>query len=213
MNKSLLTGGCALAIASAGAAHADETRDFNFDAFDRIDAAAGVVVEVVVGGEQSVRVETDRGDFSDLIIGVENGELNVKRDWKKNGWRRRKPNYTVYATVAELSGVEASSGSTVEATGVSGGDFDLDTSSGASVSIAGDCDTVKAEASSGSSIDARDLECASAVADASSGASIAVHAKEDADAEASSGASVTVYGGPSDVRADKSSGGSVRIRD
>ena len=200
------------ACAFASAAQADETREFDFDTFDRIDIAAGMEAEITVGGAQSVRVETDRGDFSDLIIRVENGELYVKRDWKGRGWGR-KPKYRVFATVADLNGVEASSGSSVEARGVSGGDFEADVSSGASVSLEGSCDEIDAEASSGASLDARDLTCAAAEADASSGASISVHASEKVDAEASSGASVTVYGGPTDVRSDKSSGGSVRIRD
>jgi len=218
MTKRLLTilsaGLSAGAIALASAASAEETRTFDLAAFDRVDVAAGVTAEISVGGEQSVRVETDKGDFEDLIIKVEDGELVFKREWK-NSWGigRKKAKYKLFATVADLNAVEASSGSTLKASGIEGGDFEVDASSGASIKLTGSCDTVTADGSSGASVSAHDLICTDAVADASSGASLSLHATQSVDAEASSGASVTVGGGAEKTRIKKSSGGNVRIRD
>ena len=191
-----------------------KSRNFDLADFDRIDVAAGVTAEITVGGEQSVRVETDKGDFEDVIVKVEDGELIFKREWKK-GWgiKRNKANYRMIATIRDLNAVEASSGSTLRANGIEGGDFDVDVSSGASVKLAGSCDTVNADASSGASVSAKELICKDAVADASSGASLSLHATDSVDAEASSGASVTVRGGAEKTRIKKSSGGSVSVKE
>ena len=61
-------------------------------------------------------------------------------------------------------------------------------------------------------LDARDLVCENGRADASSGSDISIHTTVSVEADASSGADVDVYGGPTDVDSDKSSGGSVSIR-
>ena len=210
MIKTLISGVGAAAL-TLGAAHAEDTRTYDVDAFTAVDIAAGLTAEVVIGDTQSVRAETDRGDFDDLSISVKSGVLHIKRDWK-GGWGRKKPRYTVYVTATDLEGVDASSGSSISASGVTDGDFDIDASSGAYVEVSGDCDTLSAEASSGASVKAKGLECRNANADASSGASLAIYASDSVDAEASSGASVSVYGEPKNVSSDKSSGGSVRIK-
>ena len=200
-----------LASAALTQASAQETRTYDVGSFSAIDIAAGITAEVVIGSAQEVRAEADRGDFDDLRIQVRGDTLEIKRDWR-GGWGRKKPQYTVYVTATDLEGIDASSGSSISAEGVTGGDLEIDASSGASVKVAGDCDTLTAEGSSGATIRAKGLECQSVEADASSGASLAVFASKSVDAEASSGASVSVYGEPTNVSADKSSGGSVKIK-
>ena len=71
---------------------------------------------------------------------------------------------------------------------------------------------MRADASSGSDLEARDLICQNGEADASSGSDISIHVTGSVNADVSSGADVDVYGSPTDVRTDKSSGGSVSIR-
>ena len=211
MTKSLFAFSAFSALVIASTASAEEMREYNFPAFTAVDVASGVQAEVTAGEAQSIRVYTDKGDFSDLEIGVNGGVLSVKREWRK-GWGAKRANYRVVATVQDLSGVEASSGSDITVRNVSDGDFEIDASSGASVDIAGNCSEVTAEASSGASVDARDLSCTSADADASSGASLVLFASESVSAEASSGASVVVYGGAEAKRIKKSSGGSVKVK-
>ena len=214
MNKRLLAFVSAGAFTLAGAAAAEDSRNFDLAAFDRIDIATGVTAEITVGGEQSVHVETDKGDFEDLVVKVDDGELVIKREWKRRfGIGRKKAKYKLIATVTDLNAVEASSGSSLTASGIEGSDFDVDTSSGASVKLSGNCDTINADGSSGSSVSASNLICKDAIADASSGASLSLHATESVDAEASSGASVTISGGAEKTRISKSSGGSISVRD
>lgn len=226
-----------VAILAAGALMVNEaraeTRDYDLDAFEKVHIATGIQADITVGESQSVSIFSEKGDFEDLIVKVENGKLTVKREWKNSIWGgKRKPRYKVKATVTDLNAVKVSSGARVNATGMDGGDFELDTSSGSSASLKGDfdaididassgssskvegaCETVIVDISSGSSVRAKDLTCENAVADASSGASAILYATKSVTADASSGASVTVYGGASQRDVSKSSGGSVKVKE
>ena len=204
----------ASSIALSSTALADDARTFDLASFDRIDIATGISAKISVGSEQSIRVETNKGDFEDLVIKVDDGVLEIRQDWKSN-WRggSKKPRYKVIASVQDLNGIDASSGSSVTATGISGGDFSVEVSSGASVDLTGTCDRIDAKGSSGADTSAKNLVCENADARASSGASLVLHADTGVQAKASSGGTITVYGGATDVSTRKSSGGSIRIRD
>lgn len=208
-----------------------ETKSFPVETFTQIDASAGIEVAFSIGTAPSVVVENDKGDFDDIDVFVRGDTLVLKRKKKSWGWGKR-ARYSVTVTTETLSGVEVSSGAEVVGSGmrgdvirvqvssgadaelsdVSGTEVRLESSSGSDLDIAGTCQRVWADSSSGSDIEARDLICDTAEADASSGSDITLHAKSRLTADASSGADITVYGGPTEVDSDKSSGGSVSIR-
>ncbi len=207
-----------------------ETKSYDVRDFDSIDVSAGIRVFYETGVPTSVTVENDDNDFSDIIVEVDDGELNLKRP-RKMGWGNKRKPYTVRVGVASLSEIEASSGSSIEGTGLTGDDVSIDVSSGAraeisgisageveievssgsSVEASGTCTELDADVSSGASLNASKLECTSLVADASSGASTHAYASDRVNADASSGASVRVQGGATNVTIDKSSGGSVSV--
>lgn len=226
----LLTTASLATFALAGLAHA-ETRTFDVGSFTNIDISAGLDLEFQEGASQSVTVENTKGDFSDIEVLVRGDTLVLKR--KKNmNWGQRRQRYGISVSAPMISGLEASSGSDVSGsgmsgeaisidvssgadvsvTGVNGGTVTIDTSSGSDATVSGSCVTVRADASSGSDLEARDLICQNGEADASSGSDIAIHVTGSVRADASSGGDVDVYGGPTDVTTDKSSGGSVSIR-
>lgn len=208
-----------------------EIRDFEVPDFDEIDVSAGIKVYYETGVSRYVTVENKKGDFSDIEVEVDDGVLELSRKKKMNWGGGKREAYTVTIGVQSLSEIEASSGSYVEGTGLSGNDasidvssgakviitnisaeeVELDASSGAAIEASGSCTEVSADASSGSEIDASGLECTALIADVSSGASIRAHASDRVNAEASSGGSVRVSGGATNVTVDKSSGGSVSV--
>ncbi|MEM9179289.1 MAG: head GIN domain-containing protein [Pseudomonadota bacterium] len=226
-----LTAASLLALGLAGAASA-ETRTYDVGAFTAIDISAGLDLTFETGSAQSITVENRNGDFSDIDVLVKGNTLVLKRVKNNWGWGRKREQYGITVTAPVISSVEASSGSDVAGrgmsgdsvyvdvssgadvtvTGVEGGTVSIETSSGSDASVSGTCVTVRAESSSGSDLDARDLICENGRADASSGSDISIHTTISVDADASSGADVDVYGGPTDVDSDKSSGGSVSIR-
>lgn len=229
MSRRIAIAALALTTATALPALA-ETRTYDVGNFDGIDVSAGIKVIYETGTAKSVSVETDDGDFSDIIVETKGGELVLKRP-KKMGWGGKRTPYTVTVGVQSLTSVEASSGSSVSGSGLSGPRASVDVSSGADVMItsiaaenvraeassgssmelAGTCTTIDADASSGAEIDAAELTCDRLEADVSSGASIKAHASQSVRADASSGGSLRASGGATNVQADKSSGGSVRV--
>ncbi|MEO0551003.1 MAG: head GIN domain-containing protein [Pseudomonadota bacterium] len=211
---------------------AAETRTYTVDSFTAIDVSAGLDVVFETGTAQSVEAENKTGDFDDIKVTVKGDTLVLSRAKKTNwGWNRRE-SYRVTVSAPVLSSIEASSGSDIKGSGLTGDTVRIDTSSGADADVtgieadevqlesssgsdlkaAGTCGKVIADSSSGSDIMARNLICASAQADASSGSDITLHATDALYADVSSGADVTVFGAPADTNVDKSSGGSVNIR-
>ena len=208
-----------------------ETRTYDVPDFDGLDVSAGIKVMYETGVPTSVEVENRKGDFDDIIVEVDDGDLVLKRP-RKFGWGGNRAPYTVTVGVLSLSEVEVSSGAHVEGSGLTGedasieassgahvditgiavGEIEIDSSSGSHIEAAGSCAELEAEASSGSTIRAEDLQCTSVSADVSSGASIRAYATDRVSGEASSGGSIRVEGGATNVTADESSGGSVSVR-
>jgi hypothetical protein len=224
----LLTAIAGLAISLPASA---ETKTYSLESFQKISASAGVKVTYEAGATQTIIAENKNNNFEKLILETRGDTLVVSR--KSSGWfgNRNRQNYTVRITAPDISGIEASSGASVSATGMKGDKVKLSSSSGSNlnaknieaetVSIQassgsdldayGSCSSVTLSSSSGSSIDADGLICSNVTASASSGSSLSAHATTQVDGSASSGASVKVVGGASEVEKQKSSGGSVTV--
>lgn len=218
------------ALALTPVAFAD-TKSFPADGFTKLDVSAGIDVTFSTGGDFSVTAENRKGDFSELKIYTKGDTLYIGRPDRRWGWGKREQ-YSVTVSAPSLSGLEASSGSDVEGSGLSGAEvrievssgadatvrniqasaIRLDTSSGSDLTASGTCESVRAQASSGSDIEAKDLICANGRAEASSGSDITIHVTGKVTADVSSGADITVYGGPTENKIEKSSGGDVNIR-
>lgn len=190
----------ALVMASPAAA---EVR--NLSGFTKVDASAGTDVTVRVG--PAFRVEVT-GPGADRIQTTVQGDTLHVRPTPGFNWGRRPPS-EIRVTMPRISGLSASSGADLEASGLNGGDVSLESSSGADLDASGTCGAVNASASSGADIDARRLVCASGSVDVSSGADIALHVTGTLNVDAASGGGVTVFGDASIGDVSLSSGGSL----
>lgn len=203
-----LTAACA---AVALVANAETEKSYDFTRFDELDTAAGVEVIYETGSAYSVVAHVRHGDPDDLKMRVEDGRLYISRK-SKISWGHDDLRVTVHVTSPELNAIEASSGSSVEASGIHADLFSLRVSSGASVDASGTCSQIEAKASSGGSADARELKCERAKATASSGGSVDAFASVEATSKTSSGGSVDIWGDPANREANDSiSGGSTRF--
>lgn len=211
-----------------------ETRTIELPPFSALDISSGIDAIVTVGGTQSITAEAaDKRLLDDLQLKVEGNTLKAYYDWSffdlfSFGDRDR---IKLTITVPALNKVEASAGSDVEATGVSGDtltfrassgadltlravagkSIDLNASAGAGLKIDGTCEDGKANSSSGSDLDAEDLLCATMDANSSSGSDLDVHASKSVKANASSGSDLTVYGNPAEVEQESSSGSDIKL--
>ncbi len=210
MTKSVLLTSAVLAGVLIAAPAFAETKTYALADFTRVSAAAGVSVDVAVGGDYAVTATSSPEGLERLEIKVAGGELQVRRVNKGLRWKRG-DQVSVKVSMPALDGVDVSSGASVDATGVDAGAFAIDVSSGGSLDVAGKCDALTVDVSSGGSVDAQTLLCRSANASASSGGSADIFASESVNGDASSGGSVDVAGSPKTVNKDTSSGGSVDV--
>lgn len=189
-----------------------ETRNYDLPEFDRIDISAGLMLEATAGGAQSVSVETDGGDFSDLEIKVDDGVLVISREWNRLRWHQKKADYKITVSARDLNGLEASSGSHSKLSNINTRRFSLDLSSGAHVAVEGQCDNCEVDLSSGANLKARELSCDNANIDVSSGGHGEITVVQSLVGDASSGGHVAVFGNPERVNIDKSSGGRIKVK-
>ena len=192
---------------SATAALADTSKTYDFTGFDELDISAGVEVQYTTGPDYSVVADFQRGDPEDMKIRQDGSRLYISRKMK-SGWGD-KFHVTLSISSPELNEIEASSGSSIQASSVNSDDFLLKVSSGASADVSGVCGTLKVKASSGGNADAKDLECLNVSAAASSGGAAKAYASRSATGKTSSGGSIDIWGNPPDRSANHSiSGGS-----
>lgn len=185
-------------------------RDFNYTGFDKVSASAGVTV-IMKQGPYAVHARSTNGDLSRLVLEVRGDTLVAGRNNNGFNWiGNRGPNYTITVSAPNYSGVKASSGSSVDGSGITARDMRVDVSSGADVDLAGSCTSLSVHISSGADFDGERLQCETASVSASSGSDADAYATRTASGDASSGADITFHGRPASVSKDTSSGGSVR---
>ena len=193
--------------------------------FVRLEASAGIDVNVTDNGESALVVEADE-NLHDLIeTEVRNGTLFISTN--RNIWSARSK--TVHVSVEKLLEIRVSSGAkiTTENTlnaddlkigATSGGEFNLhlnvnnlecESSSGADVNLDGKVNNFEVNSSSGSDIDAYGLEVENCIARASSGSNIKVNVIKKFDGDANSGGDIRFKGNPEVVNAKDNSAGNV----
>tara|TARA_R110002072_G_scaffold147199_2_gene294465 strand:+ start:819 stop:1451 length:633 start_codon:yes stop_codon:yes gene_type:complete len=206
MRKPILAALC-LTLLAPGAALAGTTESYDFDGFDALDISAGVDVAYESGPEYSVIIDFEQGGPNDMKLRQNGSRLYIARK-ATSGWGD-KVRAKVRVTSPHLGEIEASSGSSIRATGIDSDILVLDASSGASIKAEGKCGSLKIVANSGGSASAKDVVCQKVAANASSGGSAAAYASAEAKSHTSSGGSVDIYGDPSDREANRPvSGGS-----
>ena len=237
MDRTVILGSLIVVGFAVSGNAADQAHDFQ--GFKRIEAGAGVNVDVTVGGDYAVVSEARReSTLQRLVIRREGDTLKIGRDGARGFtwglahmiWRGSEQ-VTVSVTLPELSAVAAKAGSDVEVTGevagdlvgrvssgadldiagIDGGTLTLTASSGADLDISGTCEALTMKATSGSDIDGEDLVCGSVVARASSGADVEITALQRIIAHASSGGDIRVSGAPEQREVRHSSGGEVSL--
>lgn len=197
-------------VGNVGNTGAPYSSSQTYTGFDKVDVSAGVEVVLAQGGFNVNAESPDGSSLDNLIVEVVGKTLRVSRKQTMMNWGG--PRYRVSVSAPAYSAFEASSGSTINGSGLQLADLDVDVSSGAQMHVSGACKTLRVGISSGASFDGEGLKCEAANIDASSGAHAEAFATRSADGNASSGASVTFHGNPASLEKDSSSGGSVSAR-
>lgn len=207
MRKMILATIC-LALSTYSAAQADTSESYDFTGFDELDISAGVDVSFETAPQYSVIIDFEKGGPDNMKLRQDGSRLYIARKMT-SGWSDDKVRAKIRVTSPGLKEIEASSGSSIRASGLSADVLVLDASSGASIKADGKCGSLKIVANSGGSANGRDVSCEKVAANASSGGSVSATASLEAHSHTSSGGSVDIYGDPQKREQNKSiSGGS-----
>lgn len=198
--------------------------------FNAISTGGSVQVELIKSSVSKVDYTIVKGDEDDLYIEVKGNELIVKIKPNRGFWNssNTKAKVTVYyqslnsidcaagssiksesEIVAENMDIESSSGASCSVA-LKCTDLNVDSSSGSRVTVNGIASSVNYDASSGASINAASLLASEAIADVSSGASISLYASKKLNADASSGGSIKYKGDPEKTNISSGISGSIR---
>jgi hypothetical protein len=206
MRKALFTSLC-IALLAVAPARADTTQAYDFSGFDALDISAGVEVIYEASPQYAVVIDFTEGGPDDMKLRQDGTRLYIAQK-TTSSWRKR-IRAVVRVASPELNEIEASSGSSIHATGIDADILVLDASSGASIDSEGRCGSLKIVANSGGSADAKTVICQKVAANASSGGSVSAYAAVEAKSHTSSGGSVDIYGSPPNRENNQSvSGGS-----
>ncbi|MEL7488915.1 MAG: DUF2807 domain-containing protein, partial [Pseudomonadota bacterium] len=162
----------------------------------------------VMGETASVIASADHGDFSKLLVKVEDGVLIVRRSdtFGNNDGLYYKA--TVTATSLDL--VKASTGATLNGRDLAIEDGKLIGDTGAIINVAGTCGSLFVKSATGAEIDASDLKCRSVKVKGRIGGIAKVYASDRIEAFARMGAEITVHGDPKSRDRGRFLGGEVR---
>jgi hypothetical protein len=174
--------------------------------FNAISASAGIEVHVAVGGASLVTVTAGKNVLPHIVTRVEGDRLTIEKDGTTHG------KISVEATMPMLTAVDASSSAAVTADGVNGSTVDVNTSSNATVVLAGSATALTLNSSSQSSASLGGLCVRTAVVNVSSQAHAEVRATEAVSGAVSSQAKLTILGSPARVDVSTSSQASVERR-
>ena len=190
---------------------AAETKTYDLPKFERIEISTGLHLVASAGAVQSVTVESDSGDFSELEIEVEDGVLILSREWNRLSWHQTKNDYRIIVTAPKIEAIEASSGSYAKLSKIDAARFIADMSSGSFVAVEGRSGDCAVDISSGANLEGRAFTCENANIDVSSGGHGELSVMRVLVGDASSGGHMAVFGAPERVNIDRSSGGRIKV--
>lgn len=202
-------------------------KEYELSEFSIINLSSGWEVELIPSESNKMLVSANENLFEELQYEVANNQLNISAKGSI-GNADKKLIQVFYTTplqkIDASSGVYVHTASAIETTTlktefssgckaeliVQSQGLSVAASSGANVTLAGNSTGVSYSASSGAGISAENLIGNAVSASASSGASINITVNGNLNASSSSGAVIRYQGDVTDVKASKSSGGSVK---
>jgi hypothetical protein len=209
----LVTGGIAAIAVSAIVLAQSDNREVSIGDIDRIDAKGNYQLYFEPGDRASLRIAGDADDMDDLEIDIDNGELRLNQ---RGGIRRwfggyRDLDITIYVTGPQVDSFAFARGLDADVSGLAGGDYTINLSTGSEGNFSGRCDFANINISTGAELDGRNFECSNVRVNASTGSDMVINAIESLTANASTGANVRSLTAPVDVRLNTSTGGDVDI--
>lgn len=208
-------------------------KELDLQKFNKVSVCCGIKLHLFTEKDDVFYAEGKDDDLEELKIRYKDEKLSISRD--NDGWWdifKGDGTIDVYLSAKGMNAISASSGSEVIMEGAyktsslnidfssgSEGKFELNTdklyvecSSGSALALSGISLDADIDLSSGSECDARNLSVyKGARIEASSGASLELTSHGKVIGDVSSGAEIKIYGYPTEVKKEESSGGSIKL--
>jgi hypothetical protein len=168
--------------------------------FTAIKVSGATNLEINVGAEQSVEIETDDNLLELTRTYVKNDTLHIER--RGNIWTHSA--LRVRITVADLNRLNISGASKANVKNVRADNFELDLSGASKVNIEGEAATFIADMSGASNLDAENFKTVKATVEASGASKASVFVTDNLNAEASGASKIYYAGNPKTIREDES---------
>lgn len=168
--------------------------------FTSIKVGGASNVEISVGGEQSVEIETDDNLLELTKTYVKNDTLYIER--KGNIWTSSP--LRIRIIVAELKGLNLSGASKADVKNVRADKFELDLNGASKINIQGEAATFIADMSGASNLDAENFQTSKTVIEASGASKASIFVTDNLNADASGASKIYYSGNPKTVREDES---------
>jgi hypothetical protein len=168
--------------------------------FKKIDAGGACEIEIVVGGAQTLEVETDDNLLELTKTYVKNDTLYVERE----GNIRTKSPLRLRITMPSFEGIDLSGASRANISNVRNERVSIELSGASKIKIAGEANSLDVDLSGASSLDAENLRAVRADVEASGASKAVVFAVETLTADASGASRITYAGNPQTINKDAS---------
>lgn len=185
---------------------ASEKRDLRD--FDSVDVGGVFEVEIIAGKEYSVTVEGDDNLLQFIKTEVKGSDLNISLNKRVSA----KTPLKVKITAPRIVSMDVSGAASVNASGLSNSELNIEASGVSSVQLAGESENVDLNASGASKINADELKAAKADVGASGASYISVFVTKELHSDASGASSIVYSGSPENVQKDTSGGSSVTAK-
>jgi hypothetical protein len=200
------------AVLSAAPALA-ETRVFDVEPFDAIEASNGIVVEAVIGDAPALSAEGPADKLEEIYVDISRGRLVVRPSLHPLNTNQIDMSDTIVRlVVSSVDDIEVENGARLALSGLDVADIELEATNGGVLRVEGVCASADMVARRGGVLDARELRCGEVKARASTGGVVHAYASEGVDAGVSVGGAIDVAGSPSRVKRNRSLTGSINIR-
>lgn len=217
MKKSYITGltlsAAVVALLAGAPSFADNdhdegdvvTRAYDFTGFDKVKVGGVYDVSIVQGRDYSISLSGNSAEMERIKVWLDGDTLRLgtEKDKKKRKRRKNQKGVDVSITMPSLQALGVSGVAEVNAREFDAGDFDLNLSGVAEVTLAGTCESLDAKVSGVGELDARDFKCKTADVSLSGVGEVDVYASEAIDIKASGVGDVAVYGNPERVSKSK----------
>lgn len=184
------------------------TRELEPGSFTQATVGSGLEATVSVAPTPSLRVSVEENLLEYLEVQVADGRLEARV--RPGVWVVPTRPVQITTTTPRLERVEASGGSTVDASGMSVDTFTVQASGGSRVQLRGSTRALEVAASGGSKVEGRDLMAQELQVEASGGSTMVATVTQSVRGELSGGSVLECHGQPA-MRQVVTSGGSMVV--